>query len=77
MADRGQSSSGLHRCALRAEGDLLASGPLRYNEFLSWAKGNGITRPQQKSTFKRNLQSSGFVIDHGNRGDEVKGLSLR
>ena len=48
-----------------------------YNEFLSWAKGNAITRPQQKSNFKRNLQSSGFVIDHCNRGDKVKGLSLR
>jgi hypothetical protein len=48
-----------------------------YNEFLSWAKGNGITHPQQKSTFKRNLQSSGFVIAHGGRGDKVKGLSLR
>ena len=48
-----------------------------YNEFLSWAKSNGITRPQQKSTFKRNLQSSGVVIGHGSLCDRVKGLSLR
>ena len=48
-----------------------------YRAFCDWASSNGITRPQQKSTFKRNLQSSGFVIGHGNRGDKVKGLSLR
>ena len=58
--------SGLYRCTLRAEGGLLAWG--LYNEFLSWTKGNGITRPQQKSTFKRNLQSSGYMIVHGNKG---------
>ena len=46
-----------------------------YNEFLSWAKGNGITRPQQKSTFKRNLQSSGFVIDHGNGATRSRALA--
>ncbi len=48
-----------------------------YNEFLSWASSNGITRPQQKGTFKRNLQSSGYVIIHGNRGDKVQGLKPR
>jgi putative DNA primase/helicase len=48
-----------------------------YIAFVAWASENGITRPQQKSTFKRNLQSSGVVIGHGSRGDKVKGLRLR
>jgi phage/plasmid-associated DNA primase len=48
-----------------------------YNEFLSWASSNGITRPQQKGTFKRNLQSSGYAVVHGNKGDKVQGLKPR
>ena len=64
----------LHRCALRANRGLLARGPLQRVPLLG--QRNGITRPQQKSTFKRNLQSSGFVIGHGSRGDKVKGLAF-
>ena len=48
-----------------------------YETYLAWASANGISRPQQKSTFKRNLESSGFEVVHGNRGGKIKGLRPR
>jgi phage/plasmid-associated DNA primase len=48
-----------------------------YEEYLDWTKVSGITRPQQKSTFRRNLEFRGLQVVHGNRGDKVLGLKLR
>ena len=48
-----------------------------YEAFIDWAAKNGITRPQQKATFKRNLQSCRYEIIRGNQGDKVVGVSLR
>jgi P4 family phage/plasmid primase-like protien len=47
-----------------------------YDCYIEWAKRSGITRTQQKSTFKNNLETEGFSITKGNRGLKVNGLSL-
>ena len=48
-----------------------------YILFCDWAKAAGITRVQQRLTFKRNLEFMGFQIIRTNRGDAVLGLILR
>jgi P4 family phage/plasmid primase-like protien len=47
-----------------------------YEAFCQWAKGAGITQPQQQSTFRRNLENLKFNVRHGNKGDKVVGLKL-
>ena len=48
-----------------------------YDAFTLWAKAAGITRVQQRITFRRNLQFLGYEIKHTNHGDAVLGLALR
>jgi phage/plasmid-associated DNA primase len=48
-----------------------------YVAFCDWAKAAGITRVQQRLTFRRNLEYIGFRIIRTNRGEAVVGLVLR
>ncbi len=48
-----------------------------YPAYTSWASANGITKPQQQGNFKKNLEHQGFEVVHGNKGDKVRGLSLK
>ena len=48
-----------------------------YAAFVDWAKQEGITLVQQKSTVKRNLIWRGYEIKRGNKGDRVIGLRLK
>jgi len=48
-----------------------------YVLFCGWAKAAGVTRVQQRLTFKRNLEFVDFQIIHTNRGEAVLGLVPR
>ena len=48
-----------------------------YEAFSIWTKAVGITRAQQRITFRRNVEFQGYVIKHTNQGDAVLGLVLR
>lgn len=48
-----------------------------YNAYTDWTKVAGITRPQQRISFRRNLEFLGFEIKHTNRGNVVLGLTLQ
>jgi phage/plasmid-associated DNA primase len=48
-----------------------------YDAFGTWAKAAGITRVQQRITFRRNLENLGYKIIHTSQGDAVLALGFR
>jgi P4 family phage/plasmid primase-like protien len=62
-------------CARDPKGRTLLAA--LYNAFCIWTKAAGITRTQQRITFRRNLEFLGYTIIHTNQGDTVLGLVLR
>jgi putative DNA primase/helicase len=48
-----------------------------YEAYTAWARENGITRAQQRLSFRRNLENLGYAVGHSNRGAKVSGLRLR
>lgn len=47
-----------------------------YDGFCTWAKDAGITRFQQRTTFKANLHHLGFNVKRGNKGLQVHGIKI-
>ena len=62
-------------CKLDRPGRTLLAA--LYVAFCDWAKAAGITRVQQRLTFKRNLEFIGFQIIRTSRGEAVLGLVVR
>jgi hypothetical protein len=53
---------------------LVACG---YPAYQAWANQAGFTIVQNQLSFRRNLEHLGFKAAHGNRGQKIKGLTLR
>jgi putative DNA primase/helicase len=62
------------RCAKDSFRRTLLS--VLYDAFVIWTKAAGITRTQQRITFRRNLEFLSYEIKHTNQGDAVLRLSL-
>jgi P4 family phage/plasmid primase-like protien len=47
-----------------------------YGGYRRWAARAGFTMTQNQLTFRRNLEHLGLRIDHGNKGQQVRGLRV-
>jgi hypothetical protein len=62
------------RCT--ADADAVCLTQDLYGAYRRWAALAGFTMTQNQLTFRRNLEHLGFTIDHGNKGQQVRGLRV-
>lgn len=66
----------VHECCTRDLGGRVLISDL-YEAFIAWAREAGITRPQQRTNFSRNMEALGYEVKHTNRGNAAFGLMLK